>query len=106
VKSTSLDELVDDLALERIDFIKMNIEGAEKLAIQGMDRTLRKTRTVCISCHDFKADQDGDEALRTKTAVREFLVEKGFRVTTRDDDARPWVRDQLIAINPNVSPVA
>jgi FkbM family methyltransferase len=106
VKATSLDELVDDLALARIDFIKMNIEGAEKLAIRGMDRTLKKTGTVCISCHDFKADQDGDEALRTKTAVREFLVEKGFRVTTRDDDARPWVRDQLNAINPNVSPVA
>jgi FkbM family methyltransferase len=104
VQAMSLDELVDDLALARVDFIKMNIEGAEKLAIQGMDRTMKKTATVCISCHDFKADQVGDEALRTKTAVREFLVEKGFTVTSRDDDARPWVRDQLNAINPNISP--
>lgn len=104
VKATSLDALVEELGLQKIDFIKMNIEGAERLAIRSMDRTLQKTRVACISCHDFKADRVGDDELRTKAVVRDYLVERGFHVTSRDDDSRPWIRDQLNAVNPDVAP--
>jgi FkbM family methyltransferase len=103
VKTTSLDDLVARLGLARIDFIKMNIEGAEKLAIRGMNRTLPITRAMSISCHDFKADRVGDDELRTKALVRDFLLGHGWRVSSRDDDRRPWIRDQLNAVNPNVA---
>jgi FkbM family methyltransferase len=37
---TTLDNLVAELALERVDFIKMNIEGAEQRAVAGAPKTL------------------------------------------------------------------
>lgn len=39
---TTIDRLLDDLGLEKVDFIKMDIEGAEANAVKGAARTLRK----------------------------------------------------------------
>jgi hypothetical protein len=77
----------------------MNIEGAERLAIRGVGALLANTRHVCISCHDFLADDGGSEKLRTKAFVHEFLVEHGFEVSTRDDAPDPWTRDYLYGVN-------
>ena len=37
---TTIDELVSELKLRRVDFIKMDIEGAEKRALLGARSTL------------------------------------------------------------------
>jgi FkbM family methyltransferase len=97
VQGISLDELVETEALTRIDFLKMNIEGAEGLAVHGMRRTLHVTENLAVSCHDFIADASGDESMRTKTLVREVLEAHGFTVTERTSDTRPWIRDTLYA---------
>jgi FkbM family methyltransferase len=94
-----IDTLAGELGVQRIDLLKMNIEGAERQAIQGMGAVLANTRHLCISCHDFLADDGGPEELRTKAFVREFLIERGFRVTTRDDAPDPWTRDYVYAVN-------
>ncbi len=44
VKSLSIDQLVKDMNLEKIDFIKMDIEGAEPYALKGAEATIRKFR--------------------------------------------------------------
>lgn len=93
--ASSLDELASELDIRRVALLKMNIEGAEKLAIRGMDRIVESTDNVCISCHDFLVPLSGDESMKTKHLVRRFLAEKGFTVQTRDHDPRPWVRDYL-----------
>jgi hypothetical protein len=31
--------------------------------------------------------------------VRDFVIERGFRVITRDDAADPWTRDHVYAVN-------
>jgi FkbM family methyltransferase len=98
VPARRIDTIGAELGITRIDLLKMNIEGAERLAIQGVGTLLANTRHVCISCHDFLAD-DGAEELRTKAFVREFLVEHGFQVTTRDDAPDPWTRDYLYGFN-------
>ena len=36
----TLDEIVDTLGLDRVDFIKMDIEGAEPEALKGAERTI------------------------------------------------------------------
>jgi FkbM family methyltransferase len=41
---TSIDKLVAELKLERVDYIKMDIEGAEQRAIRGARETLRRFR--------------------------------------------------------------
>jgi FkbM family methyltransferase len=42
VPLTTIDKLVDELKLERVDFIKMDIEGAEPNALRGAKATLQK----------------------------------------------------------------
>ena len=42
VPLTTIDRLVDQLALEHVDFIKMDIEGAEPNALQGAQHTISK----------------------------------------------------------------
>ena len=44
VPLTTVDELVADLKLSRVDFIKMDIEGAEKRALAGSQATIGKYR--------------------------------------------------------------
>jgi FkbM family methyltransferase len=46
VPATTLDKLIQKLGLSRIHFLKMNIEGAERLAIHGVTKTLRQTGTL------------------------------------------------------------
>ena len=102
VAGTTIDALVTRLSLERIDFLKMNIEGAERLAIRGMDETLRRTETICVCCHDFLAAASGDDRLRTKAIVNQYLSQAGRRVITQDQPDLPhYVRDQIWAYTPN-----
>jgi FkbM family methyltransferase len=42
VPLTTIDRLVEELKLDSVDFIKMDIEGAEKRALAGSQNTLRK----------------------------------------------------------------
>ena len=69
----------------------MNIEGAERHALPGCREALRRTRSVCIAAHDFRAARGEGEAFRTLAFVREFLTSAGFNLVTRDDDPRYYV---------------
>jgi FkbM family methyltransferase len=95
VNARRLDTLAPELGVTRIDLLKMNIEGAERLAIRGLEGVIGSTRHVCISCHDFL----GGEEMRTKEDVRRFLVEHGFDVRSREDAPEPWTRDYLYGVN-------
>ncbi len=102
VRSTTLDRLADDLGIDRVDYLKMNIEGAEALAIRGMERLVARIHHIAIACHDFIADEGGAEGNRTLVAVRAFLARSGFTLSERSDDPRPWVRDQIYGFRPEV----
>ena len=93
VAASTLDELCREHGVDRVDFVKMNIEGAERQALEGARETLSQARHVCIACHDFLAD--GDPALATKAFVTDSLRELGFEVVRRDDHQLPWVRDHV-----------
>lgn len=106
VPATTLDSIGEELPLKRIDFLKMNIEGAERFAIRGMTETLKHTKVLCICCHDFLAEAYRDESLRTRQLVRDFLQREGFTVRERQQSDLPeYLRDQLWAYNPE-SPAA
>jgi hypothetical protein len=79
----------DDLAalqgIDRIDFLKMNIEGAERQALPGCREALGRARFVCIAAHDFRAARGEGEHFRTLDFVRDFLTEAGFEIVMRDD---------------------
>jgi FkbM family methyltransferase len=99
VPARRLETIAKSLDITHIDFLKMNIEGAEVSALRGLGPLLAKTRHVCIACHDFIADEEGDETLRTKSGVRDLLDWHGFELRTRDDAADPWTRDYVYGVN-------
>jgi FkbM family methyltransferase len=101
VPAKTLDSIIDELGICDIAFIKMNIEGAEKMAVTAMGATFGRLRATCISCHDFVADLRGVEDFRSKTEVRAALTGQGFSIRTRDDHPECWVRDYLYASREN-----
>ncbi|MCP4547118.1 MAG: FkbM family methyltransferase [bacterium] len=54
VEALRIDEIVDELGLERVDFIKMDTEGAERHALAGARQTLArfKPRLALSSYHE------------------------------------------------------
>lgn len=56
VTSTTIDELVRRKSLERVDFIKLDIEGAELSALRGAEQALRRFRPKLAVAlyHDLK----------------------------------------------------
>ena len=88
VDGITLDDFVAQRSISHIDYIYMNIEGAERLAIQGMDQVAKITDHFCISCHDFLGTEWG----RTSEEIRAWLKARGFRVLGRPDDPRPPVQ--------------
>lgn len=89
VPQRSLGSLCAEQGVERIDFLRMNIEGAEKLAVRGMGGI--PVRNICISCHDFCG-------LPSKAEVTTTLESLGYRVETRPaEPGAPWIGDYLYA---------
>ena len=71
-----LDFLVCECGLDRVDFIKMDIEGAETLALQGAAETLRKYKPQLAV-----AVEHTDDLLRNAAAVRDIVlrIEPSYR---------------------------
>ena len=97
VMGQSLDELCREHQIDRIDFLKINIEGAERFALAGMKDAIRRTRHVCIAAHDFLADQ-GD-GFRTRELVSTFLSSNQFEIVIRENDPREYVRNHVHGIH-------
>ena len=91
VEAIPFDAICRRYNIRRIDFLKMNIEGAERTALPGCREALRRTRHCCIAAHDFRADRGEGEHFRTRAFVCDFLSDLGFTLVTRDDDPRYYV---------------
>jgi FkbM family methyltransferase len=66
IQVTTIDNIVKELQLNRVDFIKMDIEGAEPQALSGARRTLAKYKPrLAIS-----GEHSVDEADRVRELVR------------------------------------
>jgi FkbM family methyltransferase len=98
VAARTLDEICSELLnIKHIDFLKMNIEGAERYALVGMESMIESTKAICIACHDFLADRGLGEHYRTKQFVEKFLVSHGFRTASYPEDPRDFVRCHVFA---------
>jgi FkbM family methyltransferase len=98
IRARSIDSLVKELGLGRVDLLKMNIEGAEVAAIEGLNECVPRVRHVVVSCHDFIAERGGPAAMRTKSRVIDLLQKRGFRILpARTTSSYDWVRDYVYA---------
>lgn len=100
VKTVALDELVFGSELSPPDFIKIDIEGAEYLALQGARRTIEQFRPViCLSTHGEKIREQclgfleslgyTWSVMKTQNVVREdelLCVYEGNAVNARATD--------------------
>lgn len=100
VTATTLDALCAQHGIEQIDLLKMNIEGAERLAIRGMQEAIDRTRCAIVACHDFRSERGETGGFSTRDEVVPFLKEHGFEIRTRDADSRHFVRDHIHGIRP------
>lgn len=48
VEADTLDNIVNETGLDTVDFVKIDVEGAEGLVVKGAERTLRKARAILI----------------------------------------------------------
>jgi len=78
VEADTLDDIISYLGIGRVDFIKMDIEGAEIEALTGAERVLGMARKVVIAAyHDNRPDISP-----THPWVSEFLQARGFQTRT------------------------
>lgn len=91
VEGLVFDRLCAELEIGRIDYLKMNIEGAERMALPGCREALGRARFVTVAAHDFRAARGEGEEFRTLDFVRRFLLEAGFELVMREDDPRYYV---------------
>lgn len=97
VACTTLDQQLSDLKIHSVDYLIMNIEGAEQLAILGMSQTIDKVRRALICCHDFRADLGNGEEFRTKDLVLKYLKANGFFTRHMSQHPHPAIRDHIYA---------
>jgi len=50
VRTVAIDDFVTERGLERVDFIKMDIEGAEPMALAGAEKTIRQFKPALAIC--------------------------------------------------------
>jgi FkbM family methyltransferase len=81
VKGCRLDTFITENGIEKIDLLKVNIEGAERFVIDTLERDVNKIRNVAISCHDFRyRNEGGNEFYKTKEIVIDFLEKHDFEL--------------------------
>ena len=74
---TTIDAIVEDLKLKRLDMIKMDIEGAEIEALQGAAKTLQ-TLKPCLAIASYH-QRNGQKTFKT---VESTLMREGYTVNT------------------------
>ena len=88
VPAVTLDQALDSVSVTQPDLIKMNIEGAEVLALRGACHTLQHAKNWVVSCHDFLSRGKDGSALCTHRQVRDILTGAGLSLLPSRDDVR------------------
>lgn len=87
IEVTTLENFIVTHNIQHIDYIKMNIEGAEYSALKGLGKYFENVNHFVVACHDFI---EIDE-LRTLKNVIDIFEQKNF--TTKQHDisrTEPW----------------
>jgi FkbM family methyltransferase len=73
VAARSLDDVIEELHLHAVDLLKMDIEGAEGLALLGLRRTLadRRVRRILIELHPAQLAEHGQVAANLLDELRQ-----------------------------------
>jgi len=82
IPTTTLDSVVFERGLQRVDFVKMNIEGAEIKALYGAKETMRRFQPHFAISSDHFVNGDALRGERTCGPVEEILRGHGYIAET------------------------
>jgi len=68
VEVDTLDNIVKELSINKIDLLKIDVEGAELEVLKGAEESLKITRNIAMELHDSEKE------------VKRFLEQRGFEV--------------------------
>jgi FkbM family methyltransferase len=77
VKTTTLDEFLEEREIPRIDVLKIDVEGAETLVFAGARRLLSRTDAPAILCEVYSVNQARFQ--KSEKDLRAMLYEFGYR---------------------------
>lgn len=76
ITQTTLNDILKKLNLKKINFIKVNIEGAEINLLKPLNEKSFDIQNWCIGCHDFMGVN-----FRTYDFVKNWLINNKYKVT-------------------------
>ena len=94
IQQLIFDEALKPYNLKTIDFVKVNIEGAEVNLLKSLNNSNLKIKNWCISCHDFIGVD-----FRTYDFVYSWLKKSGYEVERFEPQKSsvPWRNYYLYA---------
>jgi FkbM family methyltransferase len=91
VQTLTIDECVARDGLDRLDFIKLDVEGAEELALRGTQASIERWHPVVL--FEFLPEAPVEDGLQREGAWR-FLEERGYALGIVQDDGRLLPADE------------
>jgi FkbM family methyltransferase len=87
IEVDTVDNILRTLGINRVDYVKITINGAELEVLKGMEETLRGDLRLWVKGHALKDDQP------LHKAIASFLKERGFYVQIAKGEGTPVSKD-------------
>ena len=85
VQADTLDNIVSELGVDKVDFIKIDVEGAELEVLEGAERVLKNAKRVAVAAYHARGEK------QTWPEVKRVLEQKGFKTEiTSQKIVRAW----------------
>ena len=84
VEVDTLDNILGELGIKKVDFIKMNIEGAEVEVLKGMEEVLKNDVRLAIAAHHSVNGKPTDETIELQ------LKQRGFEIYATEQTIYGW----------------
>lgn len=80
VDADTLDNIVFGIGLQKIDFVKLDIEGAEVEALEGAKQMLKRTSKIVVASYHLR------DGVRTSNKIAQTLIHNGFQTRVAEDN--------------------
>ena len=80
VTAKTLEGFIDEYNIQEINFLKINIEGAERLVLSGLNNSWYKIKHIAVACHDNLVNIYDNQFFATKEFVIETLKKNNFEI--------------------------
>lgn len=100
VQSVGLDEYCDKVSITHVDIIKIDIEGGESAAVEGMSEGIKNARyhRVFLEIHPEMLEQAGRSVASVFTPFKKY----GYRCWRLVEGSTSWHRHYSIAFTPDM----